>query len=207
MAKLQQIEQSKKAERERIQAEFEARERHKTEQRLERVRIANEKQRQHELLQQRIDQYLLEDGPQPEELRRTTETNAGRELCRVFTKTGGCRFGVKCSRNHRRPGISRLLLVPQLFLQVVQAEKQTLDLAELDEPYNETWSRAYADFFADVLPEMEKFGRVTQFRVCRNSVKSHLSGNLLVEFDCERYESILSFFKRLSSFDYRNVFI
>lgn len=184
-SKLELVERAKRAERERIQAEFVAQEHRKAEQRLERVRIAKEKQEAHELLQQRIADFLLDEAPMPDELRQVTETHAGRELCRMHAKTGACRFGTKCARNHRRPGVARVLLLPQLFVQVQADRKPPLAVAELDEAGDRRWPQAYAEFFDDVLPEMEKLGQVTQFRVMRNRA-AHLAGNLLVEFDTER---------------------
>lgn len=183
--KLEQTERAKQADRERIQLEFEALEQRKVEQRLERIRIANEKQQAHELLQQRITDYLLDEAPMPDELKQVTETNIGRELCRMYAKTGACRFGAKCTHNHRRPGIARVLLFPQLFVQIQADRQPPLDVSELDEPADQRWPQAYTEFFDDVLPEMEKLGRVTQFRVARNRA-AHLTGNVMVEFDTER---------------------
>lgn len=184
-SKLELTERAKKAERERIQSEFEALERRKVEQRLERVRIANEKQKAHEVLQQRITDYLLDEAPMPDELRQATETNAGREQCRMYAKTGACRFGIKCTHNHRRPGISRVLLFPQLFVQIQADRQPPLNIAELDEAADRRWPQAYTEFFDDVVPEMEKLGRVTQFRVARNQA-AHLTGNVMVEFETEK---------------------
>lgn len=176
-AELQHVECAKRAQRERIQAEFEARERRLETERLDRVRRADEKQRQYELLQQRIEEFLHDDRcPMPEELRTgCTETQPGREACRMFARTGACRFGDdKCAHNHRRARVSKVLLVPHLFVLAVAAEKRAADE-----------EKEYANFFWDILPEVHEMGAVTQFRVCRNRAP-HLAGNLLMEFDSER---------------------
>lgn len=190
-AKEQRVEDEKQAERLRIQTEFEARERRKTEQRLERIRIANEKLQRFENLQLAIEDCLLNGAPLPDELlTKFEESNVDRELCRMFAKTGACRFGSKCTRNHRVPAVSRLLLVPGFFVHVLQAtdgKASTPPVAvDLDDCISEgRWQQSYVDFFCDWLPEMERLGRVTQFRVCRNR-SAHLAGNLLVEFADER---------------------
>lgn len=176
-ADLQRAERAKHAERERIQAEFEARERRAAEARQERVRRAAEKLRQYERLQARIEAYLGDDRcAMPEELRTgCTETQPGREECRMFARTGACRFGdEKCTHNHRRPAVSKLLLMPQLFVLAVAAERRAADE-----------EKEYVDFFWDILPEVHELAAVTQFRVCRNRA-SHLAGNLLIEFESER---------------------
>jgi len=55
--------------------------------------------------------------------------------------------------------------------------------------------RHFLEFYYDVLPELEKHGRILQFRVCRNYA-AHLRGNVYVQF--ENFEcawSALSSFK------------
>ncbi len=39
----------------------------------------------------------------------------------------------------------------------------------------------FKDFYFDVLPEFERFGRVTMFKVCSNS-EIHLRGNVYVQY-------------------------
>lgn len=155
--------------------------------RQERLRVAEERQRQHELLAKKIDNYICGLEPQPVELQTPIDSNPSRELCDFFSKTASCRFGNKCTRNHRRPGISRLLLIQNLFEHVRQDQvtnpQYGVDmLVEFDDA---NLHQTYIEFFNDVLPELEKFGKVTQLRVCRNQ-EAHLRGNVYVEFDCER---------------------
>lgn len=154
--------------------------------RQERLRVAEEKQRLHELLVIKIEEFIRGVGPQPEELNTPIDSNPSKELCAFFAKTASCRFGVKCTRNHRRPGISRLVLIQNLFEHVRQ-EQQTNptyrnDLFEFDDA---NLQKMFVEFFEDVLPELEKFGQITQFRVCRNQ-EAHLRGNVYVEFESER---------------------
>jgi hypothetical protein len=40
----------------------------------------------------------------------------------------------------------------------------------------------FKDFYRDVLPEFERFGRVIMFKVCSNSEK-HLRGNVYVQYE------------------------
>lgn len=154
--------------------------------RQERLRVAEEKQRQHELLIQKIDEYIRGVGPQPEELKTPVDLHPSKELCSFFAKTASCRFGPKCTRNHRRPGISRLILIQNLFEHVRQEQQANpvyrSDMLEFDD---KNLQKTFVEFFDDVLPELEKFGPITQFRVCRNQ-EAHLRGNVYVEFDSER---------------------
>lgn len=154
--------------------------------RQERLRAADEKRRQHELLVHKIDEYIRGVGPQPDDLKTPIDSNPDKELCSFFTKTASCRFGGKCTRNHRRPGISRLVLIQNLF-DHVRLEQQTnptyrSDMLEFDD---NDLQKLFLEFFDDVLPELEKFGPITQFRVCRNQ-EAHLRGNVYVEFESER---------------------
>ena len=40
----------------------------------------------------------------------------------------------------------------------------------------------FKDFYSDVLPEFERFGRIVTFKVCSNS-ESHLRGNVYVQYE------------------------
>lgn len=167
--------------------EFQDGQQRKEDARQERLRVAEEKRRLHELLVHKIDEYIRGAGPQPEELKAPIDSNPSKELCSFFTKTASCRFGVKCTRNHRRPGISRLVLIQNLFehVRLEQQAKPTYSQDLLVEYDDGNLQQIFVEFFDDVLPELEKFGRITQLRVCRNQ-EAHLRGNVFVEFETER---------------------
>jgi hypothetical protein len=60
----------------------------------------------------KLEQFLTGDSEEPPaELLVTSETKPNHEPCPFFVKTGCCRFGNQCSRNHQFPGISRVRLI------------------------------------------------------------------------------------------------
>lgn len=152
----------------------------------ENKRIAKEKQRKYEELVQNIDD-INGVGALPDELTTITDSNPGREACSFFIKTASCQYGVKCSRNHQRPGVSTLLLLSNFFTHIRLEQGAPTEYGsdllleyDDDELYN-----AFTTFFNDVVPELETFGVVQQFRVCNNH-KPHLRGNVYVQFSQQR---------------------
>lgn len=153
----------------------------------EKKRIAEEKKRKYEKLVKQIDDYINGVGAFPDELGTLTDSNPGRELCSFFIKTASCQYGVKCSRNHQRPGVSTLLLLSNFFTHIRLEQGAPTEYGsdllleyDDDELYN-----AFTTFFHDVVPELESFGVVQQFRVCHNH-KPHLRGNVYVQFSRQR---------------------
>lgn len=172
--------------------EFDAEQDRRQRLRDENKRIAEEKQRRYEELVQHIDDYISGFGALPNELTTVTDSNPGREPCSFFIKTASCQYGVKCSRNHQRPGISTLLLLPNFFTHIRLEQGAPTEYGsdllleyDDDELYN-----AFTTFFHDVVPELETFGVVQQFRVCNNH-KPHLRGNVYVQYTRQRYEYCL----------------
>jgi U2 small nuclear ribonucleoprotein auxiliary factor 35 kDa subunit-related protein len=80
-----------------------------------------------------------------------------------------------------------LLLVPNFFTNIAleQTKKSEygsdlaleIEDAELVEKFKE--------FYNDVVPEFELFGKLEQFRVCRNFFP-HLRGNTYIEYEHQR---------------------
>lgn len=56
----------------------------------------------------RIEQFASGVGELPEELLVIKETNPDKEICPFYSKIGICRFGDNCSRNHKKPSISKV---------------------------------------------------------------------------------------------------
>lgn len=152
----------------------------KEKKRLKRIQEENEERQQR--IEQRIAEYIEEGGELPEELRVSMETNPNREPCPFFQKTGACRFKDTCSRNHIRPSASSVLLFPNFYthfhLSVKENEYGSDQSLELDD--RELYKH-FREFYHDVLPEMEKYGRVVQFKACQNT-ELHLRGNVYVEY-------------------------
>ncbi|CAG2056152.1 unnamed protein product [Timema podura] len=142
-----------------------------------------EKQRQQDELLKQIDDFINKGKDLPLSLTVTNETNPNKPLCPFFSKTGACRFGDRCSRNHPRPGVSKVLLIPGFYSHFgiqnfLQDEYDTDIMLEYED--SETYQH-FKEFFDDVLLEFERFGRVVQFKVCRN-FEPHLRGNVYVEY-------------------------
>lgn len=191
--RLEKIKEDRAKQNEKIRMEWEA-EQAKIKQQIE-LKEKEEalKKEQRQKLEQRIEEFLQHGGDIPEELLTPLETNPNKPVCQFFKKTGSCRFGDLCSRNHIRPGVSRVLLIPNFFshysLQQCSESEYGNDLSLEFENY-ELYNH-FKEFFYDVLPEMEKCGRVRQFKVCCNT-ESHLRGNVYIEYNNHR-ESIKSY--------------
>ncbi|PSN40259.1 U2 small nuclear ribonucleoprotein auxiliary factor 35 kDa subunit-related protein 1 [Blattella germanica] len=142
-----------------------------------------------------IDDFIKHGGELPPSVNISTETHPDKPLCPFFTKTGACRFGDHCSRNHPRPGISRVLLFTNFYthfgLHQSMLDEYDTDLM-LEYEDLETYQH-FKEFYDDVLPEFEQFGRVIQFKVCCNH-EPHLRGNVYVEYESTR-DSVLAFQK------------
>lgn len=58
-----------------------------------------------------LEDFLSGDSNEPPpELMVCRETKIDCDLCPFFNKTACCRFGDQCSRNHRYPGISKVII-------------------------------------------------------------------------------------------------
>ncbi|XP_065056685.1 U2 small nuclear ribonucleoprotein auxiliary factor 35 kDa subunit-related protein 2-like isoform X2 [Rhopilema esculentum] len=106
--------------------------------------------------------------------------------CSFYLKTGACRFGERCSRQHPRPPVSQTLLIPNMFqdvrlMEVMLDEKDNDVELEFDE--DELYSN-FKDFYKDVLEEFRSVGQVQQFKVCCN-FEPHLRGNVYIQYKSE----------------------
>ncbi|XP_073941641.1 uncharacterized protein [Choristoneura fumiferana] len=176
---MKRLEQEAKLKMER---EFEQKLKEEEEKRLK--EIEEENKCKHQAFMEKLEQFLSGDSNEPPpELLVSSETKPNHELCPFFYKTGCCRFGNQCSRNHQFPGISKVILAVNFFTHfgINNAIDNEYDTdAMLEYEYSETY-KDFKDFFYDVLPEFEKFGQVIQFKVCNNYEK-HLRGNTYIEF-------------------------
>lgn len=178
---------------EKIRLEWEA-EQQRLKEQIELKRKQEEaRKEQEERLRVKIDEFIEFGGEIPDELIVSIETNPNKPICHFFKKTGACRFGDSCSRNHIRPGVSKVLLIPNFFshysLEQCSENEYGNDSALEYESYDVY--NHFKEFFYDVLPELEKCGKILQFKVCCN-IEPHLRGNVYVEYSNHR-ESIKSF--------------
>ncbi|XP_053600138.1 U2 small nuclear ribonucleoprotein auxiliary factor 35 kDa subunit-related protein 2 [Plodia interpunctella] len=169
----------------RIKLEFELEQKRKKEQEEHLKKIEEENKKKQEIFMKHLQDFLLGDSTKPPvELLVCSETRPNTEMCPFFLKTACCRFGDHCSRNHKYPGVSSILLAKNFYdhfgLSNSNFNEYDTDLM-LEYEDNETY-KEFKDFFLDVLPEFEKFGRVIQFVVCNNHER-HLRGNTYIEFE------------------------
>ncbi|XP_043478244.1 U2 small nuclear ribonucleoprotein auxiliary factor 35 kDa subunit-related protein 2 [Leptopilina heterotoma] len=186
-------ERREKARQAQLEQEEMIRKEYETKQEAQRRKVEEEKRRiekeleRQEEIQKQINDYIDNGAKTPEFLRTITETQSkNAEICQFFTKTGSCRYGDVCSRNHQKVGLSKVILIPGFYshysLENNPADGDNdsfldVDRAELRQHFEE--------FYKDVVPELESFGKIKTLKFCRNS-EAHLRGNLYVEYYTER---------------------
>ncbi|CAH0726613.1 unnamed protein product, partial [Brenthis ino] len=146
--------------------------------------IEEENRKRQELFINNLEKFLSGDLVEPpKELLILYESKPNNPPCPFFTKTACCRFGDECSRNHIYPGISKILLATNMFghfgLENANFNEYDTDIM-LEYDDSDTY-KDFRDFFFDILPEFEKFGKVVQLKVCNNYEK-HLRGNTYIEY-------------------------
>ena len=62
-----------------------------------------------------IDNFIANGGTTPLSLLGCTGQRPLSEECPFYAKTGACRFGERCSRNHVIPGISTIIMIPGFY--------------------------------------------------------------------------------------------
>lgn len=144
-----------------------------------------------ELIQREINEFIEFGGRIPEHIKIDFQTNPGKSICPFFNKTSACRFGDLCSRNHVRPGISKILLINNFYshYSLTQTENEHGNSA-LEYEITEIYTH-FKDFFYDVVPEIAKYGEINQIVVCCNA-EIHLRGNVYIDFFSER-EALIAF--------------
>lgn len=162
-----QQERKAKAARERREQEEKLREEFSEKQEAikrekERKKLAIEEEiHKQEELELAIGRYIEEGSKTPEALRLTRESQPSKEPCPFFGKTGSCRYGDTCSRNHKKLALSRFILIPGFYyhfsLEKNNAEYDTDITLEFEG--NEVKSH-FREFYKDVLPELEEFGKI-----------------------------------------------
>lgn len=184
--KLQDIRAEREKQNEKIKQEWEREQQKLKELKLKKEQEVEAARERQELLQQQINDYIEKGGDIPEELKAFDETNPSKSLCPFFQKTGACRFRDACSRNHKRPRASTTILVPNFYshYSLEQTENEHGSDSSLEFENRETYQH-FKEFFFDVIPEIEKCGKIRQFKVCCNH-ESHLRGNVYVEFSARR---------------------
>lgn len=145
-----------------------------------------------EELNELVNNFVCNGGDTPEHLNGFSETNPNKQQCPFFKKTSTCRFFDVCSRNHVRPAISKIILIPNFYshYSLEKTETDKFSDSSLEFESAETYAH-YKEFFYDVVPEFEKCGRMRLFKTCSNH-EAHLRGNVFVEFMTKR-EALISY--------------
>ena len=123
---------------------------------------------------------------------QTTSAPKPKQVCNFYEKVGSCRFGDNCSREHRKVDSSKILLLSGMFstfaFDIVERAQKTSQ-GDIDDMWME-YSDAdlydeFVEFYNDVIPELETYGKLNQFKVCCNRDK-HLLGNVYVQYKHEK---------------------
>ena len=123
---------------------------------------------------------------------QNNEVNNPKELCKFYQKVGACRFGDNCSRFHPLYESSSTLLLHGMFstyaFEIMERAQKNIegDISDfwLEHSDSDLYDE-FVEFYDDVLPELESYGKVVQFKVCCNRDK-HLSGNVYVQYKQEK---------------------
>ncbi|XP_011314276.1 U2 small nuclear ribonucleoprotein auxiliary factor 35 kDa subunit-related protein 1 [Fopius arisanus] len=169
-----------------IRKEFEAKQQIVNKKKQEAKNREDEELKQREKLKNEIDGYIDSRAKTPEFLREVIDSKPGKELCPFFTKTAACKYGESCSRNHRRLALGKILVIPGFYTHFSlerNSHEYDTDIG-LEYDSRET-QKDFREFYRDVLPELESFGRIKTLKFCRNT-EVHLRGNLYVEYQTER---------------------
>lgn len=183
---MNEIRLEREKQNEKIRLEWEAEQKKLNELKLEKEREAEEESKRQEMIKEQINNYIEKGGEFPDELKAFDDSNPSKPLCPFFNKTGACRFGDSCSRNHRRPRASSIIVIPNFYshYSLEQTENEHESDSSLEFENHETYAH-FREFFYDVLPELEKFGKIILFKVCSNR-EPHLRGNVYVEYTTPR---------------------
>ncbi|KAG5877237.1 hypothetical protein JTB14_025357 [Gonioctena quinquepunctata] len=181
---------------EKIKQEWEKEQERQKELREQQEKEHEENLRQQELLDEKVSDFLENGGDTPEHLKSRLETNPNKPHCPFFQKTSACRFFDYCSRNHVRPGISKIIHIPNFFshYSLEKTENEHTSDSSLEFESHETFEQ-YREFFSDVVSELEKYGKIKLFFTCCNH-EAHLRGNVFIEFFMTR--SALKCYKGLN---------
>ncbi|CAD6213197.1 GSCOCG00003960001-RA-CDS [Cotesia congregata] len=169
-----------------IRKEFEEKQEALKKKREEIKRLQDEEINRQVQLEKEIDDYIDNGVRTPEYLRLTSDTHPTKEPCVFFTKTGACKYGDACSRNHQRKSLTKVILIPGFYYHF-SLEKNSNEYdtdVGLEFESSETRNH-FREFYKDVVPELESFGRIRTLKCCFNS-DIHLRGNLYVEYETER---------------------
>lgn len=87
-----------------------------------------------------------------------------KNTCKFYLKTGACRYGDSCAKFHPYPIMSKTLLFKNMYQHFKTSDEVThWELYNLF--YKKEEDERFREFYEDVFPEFEKFGKIVQFNV------------------------------------------
>mmetsp|Transcript_11048 Transcript_11048/g.12148 ORF Transcript_11048/g.12148 Transcript_11048/m.12148 type:complete len:274 (+) Transcript_11048:280-1101(+) len=102
--------------------------------------------------------------------------------CSFYMRTGACRYGNSCSKIHPVPAQSKVIVIHGFYshgLGLAAVHDKEDDDLEYEE--SERYKH-FEEFFYDVLPELERHGKISVLHICENNA-SHLRGNAIIEYE------------------------
>lgn len=114
-----------------------------------------------------------------ERLARLYGTEQDHVNCAFFAKMGACRYGLRCQKNHHRPGFSPCVQIDHMYknpVAVAAGSDVTIPPDVLQQHFEE--------FYEDLYTEFGNFGRVEQMNIMGN-LGDHLVGNVYCLFEDE----------------------
>lgn len=62
-----------------------------------------------------VQSYILGNAELPEQIMNPIASNPYKEICSEYLRTSCCHYGDRCSRNHLKPVISRVSIIPLII--------------------------------------------------------------------------------------------
>ncbi|KAG5858552.1 hypothetical protein KMI_14g19350 [Encephalitozoon hellem] len=103
---------------------------------------------------------------------------AGKDVCIFYSKTNGCRYGLECTKAHRIPSRSKVVVIKNMYLYPRNDPESVLSKDAV---------QIHLDlFYEDWFSEMSvKYGAVRMLAIASN-ISPQLLGNIYIEFEEER---------------------
>lgn len=110
-------------------------------------------------------------------------TEEDRVNCPFYLKTGACRNGDQCSRQHNRPTSSQTILLSHMYSATQESLSISRELDWDDDMYDRAQIHLEA-FYEEVFQEMANFGEIEDLVVVDN-ISDHMCGNVYVKYYSE----------------------
>lgn len=115
--------------------------------------------------------------------------------CIYYLKVGVCKYDDICNKYHDKPTSSRGIVIRNMYkgLGMDEIHNKISNINNNNNDNDDEYSLEYTEneimqhlkeFYDDILPEFEKYGKVVNMKICRNKIP-HLRGNVCVEYNNE----------------------